>query len=106
MPRRLTQMAEKTEAVKKIDVEYVARLARVSLSAEEKTLFQKQLEEIVSYVNDISSVDVAGVEPMTRSTADQNVFRRDEPRVGLDRETVLKNAPVHDGRQFIVPKIV
>ena len=99
-------MADKTDAVKKINVEYVAQLARVSLSAEEKALFQKQLEEIVNYVNDISRVDVAGVQPMAHSTANQNVFRRDESRVGLDRETVLKNAPVHDGRQFLVPKIV
>lgn len=99
-------MANKIDAVKKIDVEYVAKLARVSLSAEEKTLFQKQLEEIVDYVNDISRVDVDGVQPMAHSTAHRNVFRRDESRAGLDRETVLKNAPVHDGRQFIVPKIV
>jgi len=99
-------MADKTDAAKKINVEYVAQLARISLSGEEKALFQKQLEEIVNYINDISGVDVAGVQPMAHSTADQNVFRRDEPRPGLDRETVLKNAPVHDGRQFIVPKIV
>ena len=99
-------MVIKTDAVRKIDVEYVAQLARVSLSAEEKKLFQKQLEEIVDYVNDISSVDVAGVQPMAHSTANQNVFRRDESRAGLDRETVLKNAPLHDGRQFLVPKIV
>lgn len=99
-------MATKTDVVKKIDVEYVAQLARVSLSEAEKTLFQKQLEEIVNYVNDISRVDVAGVQLMAHSTANQNVFRRDESQVGLDRETVLKNAPVHDGRQFLVPKIV
>lgn len=99
-------MADKTDPAKKIDVEYVAQLARISLSAEEKTLFQKQLEEIVDYVNDISRVDVAGVQPTAHSTANQNVFRRDESRIGLDRETVLKNAPVHDDRQFVVPKIV
>lgn len=99
-------MTIKTDAVRKIDVEYVAKLARVSLNEEEKALFQKQLEEIVDYVNDISRVDVAGVQPLAHSTATQNVFRRDESRVGLDRETVLKNAPVHDGQQFLVPKIV
>lgn len=99
-------MADKTDLIKKIDVEYVAKLARVLLNEEEKALFQKQLEEIVDYVNDISRVDVTGVQPMAHSTASQNVFRRDESRVGLDRETVLKNAPVHDGQQLLVPKIV
>jgi len=99
-------MTTKTDAVKKINVEYVAKLARVSLSGEEQALFQKQLEEIVGYVNDISLVDVTGVEPMARSTASQNVFRPDEPRPGLERETVLKNAPLSDGQNFLVPKIV
>jgi len=99
-------MADKTDAAKKIDVEYVAKLARVSLSEEEKALFQEQLEEIVGYVNDISRVDVTGVQPMAHSTTSQNVFRPDEARLGLDREAVLKNAPLNDGQQFLVPKIV
>ncbi|MDD5482066.1 MAG: Asp-tRNA(Asn)/Glu-tRNA(Gln) amidotransferase subunit GatC [Kiritimatiellae bacterium] len=99
-------MADKNDAVSKIDVEYVAELARISLSAEEKALFQQQLEKIVAYVNDISMVDVENAPPTAHSTADQNVFRRDECRPGLDRDAVLHNAPVHDGRQFLVPKIV
>lgn len=99
-------MADKIDAVKKIDVGYVAQLARLALSESEKKLFQKQLEKIVGYVNDISCLDVTDVQPMAYSTANQNVFRPDEPRAGLDRETVLKNAPVHDGQQFLVPKIV
>jgi len=99
-------MANRTDAAKKINVEYVAKLARVSLSGEEKELFQRQLEEIVGYVNDISRVDVTGVQPMAHSTTSQNVFRLDEARPGLERETVLKNAPLNDGQQFLVPKIV
>lgn len=99
-------MTTKTDAARKINVEYVAKLARVALSEEEKALFQKQLEAIVGYVNDIARVDVTGVQPMAHSTASQNVFRPDNPRAGLERETVLKNAPLHDGRQFLVPKIV
>ena len=99
-------MTTKTDAAKTINVEYVAKLARVSLGEEEKALFQKQLEEIVGYVNDIARVDVTGVQPMARSSASQNVFRPDEARPGLERETVLKNAPLNDGQQFLVPKIV
>jgi len=98
--------AEQNEAARQIDVKYVAQLARIALSGDEKALFQKQLEKIVSYVNDISTVDVSGVQPAANSTAEQNVLRPDEPHTGLDQETVLKNAPVNDGRQFIVPKIV
>lgn len=99
-------MAGKDDINGKIDVEYVAHLARLALDENEKALFQKQLEKIVGYINDIASVDVAGVEPMAHSTSSRNVFRRDEPLFGLDRETVLTNAPAQDGRQFLVPKIV
>ena len=45
----------------KIDVGYVSELARLELSAEEKALFQPQLESIVGYVEKISSVDIEGV---------------------------------------------
>ena len=48
----------------KIDVGYVAELARLELSESEKAIFQPQLENIVKYVDKISSVDVTGVEPM------------------------------------------
>lgn len=99
-------MAAKNEMAEKIDVEYVAHLACLELSAEEKALFQRQLEAIVGYVNELEGVDVSGVQPMAHSAATRNVFRRDEARPGLDRETVLKNAPAHDGRQLLVPKIV
>jgi len=99
-------MTAKNGTAEKIDVEYVARLARLALDDAEKALFQKQLEDIIGYVNDIASVDVDSVRATASAAAGQNVFRRDEPRPGLDVETVMKNAPAHDGGQFIVPKIV
>jgi aspartyl-tRNA(Asn)/glutamyl-tRNA(Gln) amidotransferase subunit C len=99
-------MNNKIEAAKKINVDYVAKLARISLVDDEKSLFQKQLEEIVGYVNDVASVKVDGVLPVTHSIEKNNVFRQDISIPGLDRDTVLKNAPLNDGQQFLVPKIV
>ena len=93
-------------AESKINVEYTARLARIALSEGEQELFQGQLEKIIGYIDEISKVDVSGVEPMAYTTATRNVYRPDAPRAGLDRETVLKMAPAHDNRQFIVPRIV
>ena len=94
------------DIVKKIDVPYVAQLARLTLTEEEVQVFQGQLEQIVDYVKAIQQVDVSGVEPMAHATRVQNVFRKDEERKGLDRDVVLKNAPAHDGEQFLVPKII
>ena len=89
-----------------IDVEYVARLARISLSENERILFQGQLESIVGYVNDIAGVDVGSVPPAALAPAARNVLRPDLPETGLDREAVLKNAPANDGQAILVPKIV
>ena len=90
----------------KIDVAYVAELARLELTDEEKAVFQPQLENIVKYVEKISEVDVEGVEPMMHGRTLVNAFREDVVRPSLDRETVLANAPKRVGDEFLLPKIV
>ena len=90
----------------KIDVAYVAELARLELSEEEKALFQPQLESIVGYVEKISEVDVSGVEPMMHGRELSNVFRADEVRPSMPREEALANASARVGDEFLLPKIV
>ncbi len=90
----------------KIDVAYVANLARLELTDEEKATFQPQLETIVKYVEKIAAVDVAGVEPMMHGRPLVNAFREDVVRSSLDREIALANAPAKVGDEFLLPKIV
>ena len=90
----------------KIDVAYVSDLARLELTAEEKALFQPQLENIVKYVEKISEVDVDGVEPMMHGRELVSAFREDEVRPSMDREKALANAPARVGEEFLLPKIV
>jgi aspartyl-tRNA(Asn)/glutamyl-tRNA(Gln) amidotransferase subunit C len=90
----------------KIDVGYVAELARLELTDEEKAVFQPQLESIVGYVEKISEVDVDGVEPMMHGRPLVNAFRDDVVRPSLPAETVLANAPQRVGDEFLLPKIV
>ena len=90
----------------KIDVAYVAELARLELTDEEKAVFQPQLESIVKYVEKISEVDVEGVEPMMHGKALVNAFREDVIRPSMDREAALANAPARVGDEFLLPKIV
>lgn len=94
------------DAVKTMDVPYVAHLARLALTDREIRDFQGQLDQVIAYVNIIQKVDVSGVEPMAHAIQVCNVFRKDEEQKGLDRDVALANAPVHDGEQFLVPKIV
>ena len=90
----------------KIDVGYVAELARLELTDEEKAVFQPQLENIVKYVEKISSVDVEGVLPMMHGRELVNVFREDVVGESLSAETALANAPARTGDEFLLPKIV
>jgi len=89
-----------------IDVAYVAELARLELTEEEKATFQPQLENIVKYVEMISSVDVEGVPPTMHGREIVNAFREDVVKPSMDREDALANAPARTGDEFMLPKIV
>jgi aspartyl-tRNA(Asn)/glutamyl-tRNA(Gln) amidotransferase subunit C len=97
---------DKRTTADRIDVRYVAHLARLDLTEAERQEFQAQLEQIVAYVNQIREIPVEGVEPTAHAVAVQNVFREDEVRPGLDQEQALANAPEQAAGQFKVPIIV
>ena len=88
------------------DVGYVAELARLHLSDEEKQLFQKQLGEVLEHVKKLAEVDVTGVEPATHAVPVFDVFRADEAQPGLTSEEALGNAPRKRNNLFIVPKVM
>jgi aspartyl-tRNA(Asn)/glutamyl-tRNA(Gln) amidotransferase subunit C len=90
----------------KIDVRYVAHLARLYLTDDEIARFQGQLDQVLAYVNELRSLNVEGVEPTAHAMPVNNVFRADEVKPGMDREKALANAPKERGGQFVVPKII
>ncbi len=90
----------------RLDIDYVARLARLALDDEERARFAKQLGDILAYVEQLSAVDIEGVEPTAHPGEVVNVWRADEPGRALDHESAMRNAPaVRDG-MFVVPKVV
>ena len=89
-----------------INVEYVAHLARLELTAEEKRKIGEQLSHVLDYVEKLKEVDVSGVEPTAHAFPLVNVTRPDEVRPSLSNEEALSNAPAHANGLFIVPKIV
>ncbi|MDA0576587.1 MAG: Asp-tRNA(Asn)/Glu-tRNA(Gln) amidotransferase subunit GatC [Verrucomicrobia bacterium] len=90
----------------RIDVRYVANLARLALTEEEVATFQGQLGQIVDYVQAIDRLDVTGIEPTSHAHLQQNVFRSDVARPSLDQASVLRNAPASRDGLLLVPKIV
>lgn len=89
-----------------IDVAYVAALARLELSAEEKKEFQEQLGGILAFVETLSEIDVEGVEPTAHPAPVLDCFREDVAVEGLAREDFLRNAPDSALDQIRVPKVV
>jgi aspartyl-tRNA(Asn)/glutamyl-tRNA(Gln) amidotransferase subunit C len=90
----------------KLEVEYVAELARIKLTPEEVSTFRSQLEMVLQHVERLNQVDVSKVEPMAHSFPMYNVFRSDESREGLDRASALANAPRQAQGLFMVTKVV
>jgi aspartyl-tRNA(Asn)/glutamyl-tRNA(Gln) amidotransferase subunit C len=86
-------------------VDHVARLARLSLSKEERQTFARQLDEILSYAESIQTLDTAGVEPMSHAAATES-FRDDTRRPSLPRETAVESAPDPAEGLFRVPRIL
>ena len=93
-------------ASEKIDVRYVAKLARIALSDDEAQRFGTQLEDLLEHVNVLSELDTASVPATAQVVESRNVERDDEVKACLDRETVLSMAPQRQGAFFRVPKII
>jgi aspartyl-tRNA(Asn)/glutamyl-tRNA(Gln) amidotransferase subunit C len=88
------------------DVEHVAELARLELTAAEKAQFIVQLNSILTYMEKLSELNTADVEPTSHVLPISNVFRDDEVRPSLDRDRVLQNAPQESHFFFKVPRII
>jgi aspartyl-tRNA(Asn)/glutamyl-tRNA(Gln) amidotransferase subunit C len=86
-------------------VEHVARLARLSLTAEEKQTFARQLDQILAYAESIQSLDTAGVPPMSHA-APTGSFREDAARDAGLREAALAAAPDAVDGLFRVPRVL
>ncbi len=90
----------------RIDVRYVAKLARLALTDEEAQRFGKQLEDLLGHVNVLSELDTSAVSATAQVVESRNVERDDVVGPCLERDEVLKMAPQRDGMFFRVPRII
>ncbi|HOE65293.1 MAG TPA: Asp-tRNA(Asn)/Glu-tRNA(Gln) amidotransferase subunit GatC [Candidatus Hydrogenedentes bacterium] len=93
-------------SITKSDVEYVARLAQLTLSEEAKDRLVGEMSEILSYMDQLNALDTTGIEPTMHVLEMVNVYRDDVVEPSLTREEALANAPKTDGEYFIVPRIL
>lgn len=87
-------------------VQYVAALAKLSVSGEETKEVTKDLERILDYIATMDELDTDGVEPMSHVLPIKNVFREDVVVNEDDRNQLIKNAPMKKDGCFVVPKTV
>jgi len=87
-------------------VRRVAKLARIAVSDAEVAKLRGELDAILSFVEELSGLDVEGVEPMTSVIPTALRLREDVVDDGEDAEKVLRNAPAREGDFYVVPKVV
>ena len=90
----------------KIDIRYVAKLARIALTDDEVARFGKQLGDLLKHVDVISALDTSSIPATAQVVESRNVERDDELGASLDRSTVLAMAPQAHGNYFRVPRII
>jgi aspartyl-tRNA(Asn)/glutamyl-tRNA(Gln) amidotransferase subunit C len=88
------------------DVEYAAKLARLSLTEEEKVLYTEQLDNILVYMDELNSLDTSNVKPVFQAMEIKNVFRNDSARDSGLADDVMANAPDREGQFFRVKKVI
>ena len=76
-----------------IDLEHIAKLARIELTESEKTTFQPQLESVIEYFDILNKVNTDNVEPTYRVNEQSNVFHQDEIKESLSVSKALSTAP-------------
>ena len=88
------------------EVEHVAKLGRLELTAEELETFGRQLSDVLTYIEKLNQLDTSKVEPMSHAVDLTNVFREDATGESLPVDEALGNAPERDGGFFKVPKVL
>ena len=88
-----------------LEVEHIAKLARLQLTDEQKARYRGQLEAILDHVAKLQELDTKDVPPTASVSVAQMPLRKDEPRPGLDKEGLLKNAPRQEEGQFQIPPV-
>ena len=89
-----------------LDIDYVARLARLALTDAEKQAFAHQLGDVLTYIDQLKEVDVNGVEPTAHAFEVVNVWEEDVPGAAFPVEKALRNAPAARDQMILVPKVV
>lgn len=89
-----------------INVDNVAALAKLDLTDEEKTSMAREMQDIITFANQLNQVDTAGIPATAHVMSIENVFRQDVPGTVFSREELLENTPQKQDGYIFVPQII
>lgn len=89
-----------------LNIDRVASLARLTLTAEEKSVYTRQLGDVLHHIEQLAKVDVSGIEPTAHAFPLFNVWAADVAQPGLPVEAALQNAPAKRQNMIVVPKVM
>jgi aspartyl-tRNA(Asn)/glutamyl-tRNA(Gln) amidotransferase subunit C len=87
-------------------VEHIAELAHLSLTDDEKLLYQEQLSSILEYAQRLQELDTDAIPPTATILPVHSIMRTDESILSMHREDLLSNAPASAEGMFLVPIIL
>jgi aspartyl-tRNA(Asn)/glutamyl-tRNA(Gln) amidotransferase subunit C len=87
------------------EVQHIAKLARIELTAEQQEHYREQLSAILDYIAKLRTLDTTDVPPTAGGGLTHMVLRRDESRPSLPTDTLLANAPETEDDQFKIPPV-
>ncbi len=87
------------------EVEHIARLARLQLTAEQQELYREQLSVILDYIDRLHELNTTDVPPTAGSGLTQMALRPDAARPSLSADVLLENAPQTEDDQFKIPPV-
>lgn len=88
------------------EVEHIAHLARIDLTANEKKMFTDQLSQILQYMEQLNELDTTNVEPMAYPSTSECPKRNDVVKPNKDTQSILNLSPEKEYKYFKVKKII
>jgi aspartyl-tRNA(Asn)/glutamyl-tRNA(Gln) amidotransferase subunit C len=87
-------------------IDNLANLARLQFAEEEKAGIKADLQRMIAFVEKLQEVDTTGIEPLLHMGDCMNIYREDEIKGSMQKQTALQNAPSTDTDYFKVPKVI
>jgi aspartyl-tRNA(Asn)/glutamyl-tRNA(Gln) amidotransferase subunit C len=101
-----TAKASAHKPVPSINVDNVATLAKLNLTDEEKSVMEREMQDIIAFANQLDRIDTAGIPVTAHIMPIENVFRQDVPKTAFKREQLLENTPQKQDGFIFVPQVV